>query len=249
MKIDRFNIGKAEISRTSIQKTLEVIDSALAIGRPGYICVTNSRTAYLANKDVNFSVLQKQALLSVPDGMPLVWIAHNKGLKDVGRVSGRDLMDAIFKVSEKKEYSHYLYGSSTDSLNLMVDNLATTYPGIRISGFVSPPFQPLEKFDLDKLAEEVNRTEPTFFWCGLGAPKQEYLISKLQPRLNKTICIGVGLAFEYYAGTVKRSPAWINKLGIEWLFRLSQQPDKIGRAIKPLTWIFFKLIASLFNKQ
>ncbi|HLP72558.1 MAG TPA: WecB/TagA/CpsF family glycosyltransferase, partial [Bacteroidales bacterium] len=98
------------------------------------------------------------------------------------------------------------------------------------------------------LAHRINLIKPTFFWCGLGAPKQERLMYLLQPKLNSTICIGVGLAFEYFAGTVKRAPDWMIQSGLEWVYRLAQQPGKINRAFRPLSWMFVQLMKSNFRK-
>ena len=92
------------------------------------------------------------------------------------------------------------------------------YPDLDIKAAISPPFQPIEAYDIEGLAKHVNDLNPTFFWCGLGAPKQERVMALLQPHLNNTISVGVGLAFEYFAGTVKRAPIFMQKNGLEWLY-------------------------------
>jgi N-acetylglucosaminyldiphosphoundecaprenol N-acetyl-beta-D-mannosaminyltransferase len=217
--------------------------------KPGYICVTNARTVHLANHNLEYCHIQNNSLLTVPDGAPLVWIARNKGFKDVGKVSGKDLMDAVFAVSAEKGYSHYFFGSTPYTIEQLTTNLQKQYSGIEIKGAVSPPFQPIEEFDIESLAKEINQLQPAFFWCGLGAPKQEQLNALLQPKLESTICVGVGLAFEYIAGTVKRAPKWMQRTGMEWLFRLLQQPKNIRRAIAPLTWIFIQLIKSIISNK
>lgn len=249
MNTERYNIGKIAISKTNLTNTIEVINKALQENKPGYICVTNSRTVYLANRDNKYCQIQNNSLLTVPDGIPLVWIANNFGHKMVERVSGPDLLNAILNVSSEKKYSHYFYGSTTTTIAQMQLNIKNQYPNIIIKGVVSPPFQSLEEFDIGNLADELNKIGPTFFWCGLGAPKQERFISLLQPKLENTICIGVGLAFEYLAGTVVRAPYWMQVSGLEWAFRLSQQPKNIKRAIRPFSWILLKLIFSFFNRN
>ena len=224
----RFLIDKIKISRVDMPTTLKTIQSAISSNQPGYICVTNSRTVYLANHDPDYCIVQNNSLLTVPDGMPLVWIANNLGFHEVQKVSGKDLMDSIFSISSEFNYSHYFYGCSQNTIDLLQTNLKSLYPGILIKKAVSPPFQAVEDFDIDTLAEEIKILQPTFFWCGLGAPKQEQLMALLQPKLTNTICIGVGLAFEYFAGTVKRAPASISNMGLEWIYRLIQQPDRIS---------------------
>lgn len=241
---ERFFIDKIGVSKVNIFKTVNLIEENLKEKELGYICVTNSRTAYLANHEQEYLDIQNNSFLTVPDGAPLVWIAHNRGLQNVGKVSGKNLMDAIFKISVEKGYSHYFYGCSQNTIDLLQKNLNEQYPGLEIKAAVSPPFQPLESYDIKGLAQEVNELNPTFFWCGLGAPKQERLMALLQPKLETTICVGVGLAFEYFAGTVKRVPNKIEKLGLEWFYRCFQQPIKARRFIVPFFWILIRIIKS-----
>jgi N-acetylglucosaminyldiphosphoundecaprenol N-acetyl-beta-D-mannosaminyltransferase len=246
--IPRYTIRKICISAVNIEKTLSAIWQKSKISNIGYICVTNSRTTYLANEDDSYCSIQNNSLLTLPDGAPLVWIAHNLGYKEVVRVSGKDLMDALFEISEERRYSHYFYGSTQSAIDLMKENILQRYPDLDIKGAVSPPFQPLESFDIDPLAKELNDLRPTFFWCGLGAPKQERLIAALQPKLDSTISVGVGLAFEYFAGTVVRAPRWMQNLGFEGIYRLSQQPRNISREIIPFLWIMLRVGASFKNR-
>lgn len=245
----RFFIGKIGISRVTIADVLRTFEESARSGRYGYICVTNTRTAHLANREAAYASIQNSSLLTVPDGTPLVWIAHNLGLGEVGKVSGKDLMDAVFSESVRKGHSHYFFGSTPETIGKLVENISSRYPGIEIKGAVSPPFQPLENFDIDGLAAELNRLRPTFFWCGLGAPKQERLIALLQPRLEATFCLGVGLAFEYLAGTVNRAPLWMRNAGLEWVYRWAQQPRNIRRAIVPFSWVLRMLVLSKFRRD
>lgn len=246
MNISRFFIGNIGVSIVNLKKCCDAIDLAIQGKKYGYICVTNSRTLHYGNVFSEYSHIQNNSLLTVPDGMPLVWIGKNLGYQSVGRVSGQDLMAALF---ENPNYTHYFYGSTPDTIKLMKDKLVEKFPLLNIKGMISPPFQPLENFDIHSLANEINKIKPTFFWCGLGAPKQENLIHLLQPKLEETICVGVGLAFEYWAGNVKRAPIWMQKNGFEWLFRLAQQPKNIKRAIRPISWIFLELIHSFFKRK
>lgn len=245
--MDRFFIDKIGISIVNLETAVSYLGTAINTKNFGYVCVTNSRATYIANHDESYCEIQNGSLLSVPDGMPLVWIAHNEGYKEMGKVSGQDLMDAIFKISVAKGYSHYFYGCSQNTIDLLQVQLLKKYPGLQIKAAVSPPFQPVESYNVEELAESVNQLKPTFFWCGLGAPKQERILAKLQPHLDKTISIGVGLAFEYFAGTVKRAPVWMQKNGFEWIYRDVQQPMKLVRFAKPFSFIFRRMITSKFK--
>jgi len=242
-------IGDVGISEVNILDVVRCIREMSDSNNPGYVCVCNSRSLYYAKKDKTYLAVQNGSAITVADGMPLVWIANNLGFKNVGKVSGKDLMDELFSVSVANNYSHYFYGSTPEVLDKMNFNLIRRYPGLDIVKSFSPPFQDVEEFDIDSLAYEINHQKPTFFWCGLGAPKQEVIISRLQPMLKSTICIGVGLAFEYYAETVKRAPLWMQDHGMEWMYRLVQQPKNIPRAIAPLLQIYKMYIFSFFFKK
>jgi len=243
--IKKFNIANIEISAVNLLSAISFIEKNLNLEKYGYICVTNSRTTYIAKQNAEYCKIQNESLLTVPDGIPLVWIAHNKGYNEVGKVSGKDLMDSIFKISKEKGYSHYFFGSTPITVSRIKNTLENEYPNIEIKGAISPPFQSLDQFDINAISREINILKPTFFWCGLGAPKQEHFIALLQPKLEATICVGVGLAFEYLAKTVKRAPLWMQVFGFEWLYRLAQQPKNLKRAIRPLLWIFTKLLSSI----
>lgn len=248
MKSSRFSVNNIAISITSISHALSVIEQSLEQNKLGYICVTNSRTAYIANHDEKYCHIQNDSLLTVPDGMPLVWIARNLGFDEVERVSGKELMDALFEISVEKGYSHYFFGSTPHTISQLQKNLCNDYPGLKIEGAVSPPFQPIEEFNIETLAGEINMLKPTFFWCGLGAPKQERLIAMLQPRLESTICVGVGLAFEYISGTVKRAPSRIQKSGLEGIYNISRSMTRAKRFAPPFFWILIQLAKSYKHK-
>lgn len=249
--MQRFYISNFTVSIVNVKSAVNYIAEAIQQGKYGYICVSNSRVAYKANHEEDYCRIQNNSLLTVPDGKPLVWIAHNMGYNDVGQVAGNELFHALLANSEKEGYTHFFYGSTSETIKKMLNRVKEEYPGAKVVDAVSPPFQPIEEYDINSIAEEVNRLSPTFFWVGLGAPKQERLMALLQPKLKSTICIGVGLVFEYYAGTVKRAPSWARKLGLEWLVRAAQQPKRIPMFIKPFCWTLGYIIKSklLFSRQ
>lgn len=158
-------------------------------------------------------------------------------------------MESLFTVSGDKGYTHYFYGSNQSTLTAFAEKLQRRFSGLVVKGLVAPPFQPLEAFDIDALAQEMNQLKPTFFWVGLGAPKQERLMALLQPKLTHTISIGVGLAFDYFAGNVARPPNWIQRSGLEWAWRLSFQPAKIGRFSKPFFWFLALYLKSYLQQN
>lgn len=247
--MERFNIGKFQISRVNQKTALEYIKKSINNGKSGYICVSNARVAKQSNYDDEFCKIQNSSLLTVPDGKPLVWIAHNKGYRDVGQVAGNELFHGLLEMSGKNGFTHYFYGGTPDTIEKMKYRLGKDYPEVKLLGAEAPPFQPIEKYDIESIAQEINRLKPTFFWIGIGAPKQERLMSLLQPKLQSTICIGVGLVFEYFAGNVKRAPEWARKMGLEGVVNCFQQPIKRGkRMADSLPWVIYQIIKSYTSK-
>jgi N-acetylglucosaminyldiphosphoundecaprenol N-acetyl-beta-D-mannosaminyltransferase len=132
---ERFNIGSVSINRANLSDSLSEIKDIYRQGRTGYICFMDTRTAYLANHDDNYCKIQCNSLLTLPDAMPLVWYAHNLGYSEVGKASGADFMELVFSVSVKNGYSHYFYGSTPDTIDMIKKNLINKYPGISILHF------------------------------------------------------------------------------------------------------------------
>ncbi len=244
----RFAIGKVHISAVTMADALQLIDDRVGSGRSAYICVTNVRTAARSQMDKDFCRIQNESFLTVPDGLPLVWYAKLAGFTRIARVAGSDLMHAVLSVSAERAYSHYFYGSTPEVLSRMKASLERTYPGLNVCRFHSPPFRPPTDQELDDLVREINVLRPTFLWVGLGAPKQELLMRKLVDRLDGTILVGVGLAFDYAAGTVKRAPRWMRKCGLEWLLRCCQQPIRSRRFVIPLLWFSLVLGKALVRR-
>lgn len=241
MDVQRYYIGRVGISRVDMQNATRLLDSYASKGQKAYVCVTNVHMVYLGNRDQHLCAILNESTLTVPDGMPVVWLARLHGIQDMKKTSGLDLFRAVCSTSVKRCYTHYFYGSSPKILGRMTDNLTTDYPGIRILGHESPPFAPVEAYETTRLIQKMNDLKPTFLWVGLSAPKQEKLMGMIFSELDSTICIGVGLAFDYTAGTVKRAPAWMQNVGLEWVVRVAQRPENLKRFFKPYSWFSCRL--------
>ena len=142
------------------------------------------------------------------------------------RTTGPDYMGEIFKVSVEKGYKHFFYGSSEETIEKLRKELTERYPGIDIVGMYSPPFRELTKEEDKEAIEMINKTDPDFVWVGLGAPKQERWMYKHQNKI-KGLMVGVGAGFDYFAGNINRAPMWMQKMNLEWLYRLIQEPRRL----------------------
>ena len=161
--------------------------------------------------------------------MPLVWLSRLSGGSPVGRVYGPDLMLAVCERSVGRGYRHFLYGGGPSVAEKLASQLQNRFPGLGIVGAYSPPFRPLTQREDQEIVERINAAQPDFVWVGLGAPKQEHWMADHLVKLNATVLIGVGAAFDFHSGVKVQAPYWMQRSGLEWFFRLLSEPRRLWR--------------------
>jgi len=170
------------------------------------------------------------ATLAVPDGQPLVWALHLLGHANATRVYGPDLMEHYCAHATTEGTPIYLYGGrSEEALALLTDRLCERFPGLRIVGGWSPPFRPLTTEEKNRVVAEIDGSGAKVVWVGTGQPKQELWMSEMRPCLAAPLLVGVGAAFDFHAGIVSQAPHWMQRNGLEWLYRLSREPRRLWR--------------------
>ena len=214
------------INVTDMEKTVCYIDAHLDELKGHYICVSNVHTTVTAYRDPEYRRVQNGAALNIPDGKPLSIVQYWGGEKGAGRVPGPDLMPEIFRLSEKKGYRNYFYGSTQETLDALQKKLSEEYPKMNIAGMYSPPFRPLTEEEDREAVERINAAKPDFIWVGLGAPKQEKWMADHDGKVCG-VMLGVGAGFDFHAGTVKRAPKWMQESCMEWLYRIGQDPKRL----------------------
>ena len=220
------NILGVDISVTNMKDTVEYIEKNLESLKGNYICVSNVHTTVMAYENEEYRKIQNGGALALPDGGPLSTVSRKRGFTNAERVTGPDLMEEIFKISEEKGYTHYFYGSTQETLDELKIKLTNKYPKLKIVGLYSPPFKKMvEKENINKI-EEINNLNVDFFWVGLGAPKQEIWMNMHKYVIN-SIMIGVGAGFDYHADRIKRAPKWMQNNNLEWAYRLMQDPKRL----------------------
>jgi N-acetylglucosaminyldiphosphoundecaprenol N-acetyl-beta-D-mannosaminyltransferase len=192
------------------------------------VCVCNVHSVVTASKDSAFEHALRNSDLATPDGAPIAWLMRRLGQTAQRRVSGPDLMLAYCDWASKSAQSIFLLGSTPDTLRRLQNSLCRAYPGLRIAGAVSPPFRALTDDEDKKLVDLINESGAATVWVGLGCPKQELWMSEHKGKVQ-AVMIGVGAAFEFFAGTVRRAPQWVQTMGFEWLFRLASEPRRLWR--------------------
>lgn len=193
------------------------------------VCVSGVHGVIEAEHDASFREILNTADLNVADGVPIVWLGRLSGTNGIGRVFGPDLMLEVCKHSIARKYSHFFYGGNEGVADALAEAMHGLYPGIRIAGTYCPPFRVLTDEEQATIINVINSARPDILWVGLSTPKQERWIAAMKSRLNVGVVLGVGAAFDYNTGKIKRAPRWAQSAGLEWLFRLLQEPRRLYR--------------------
>jgi N-acetylglucosaminyldiphosphoundecaprenol N-acetyl-beta-D-mannosaminyltransferase len=208
---------------------LEVIDGWITSGDRQYVCVTGVHGVMESQRDASLRQIHNAAGLVTPDGMPLVWLSRWRGFRNTTRVYGPDLMLAVCERSLAAGYRHFFYGGDEGVSERLVRRLEKRFPGLIVAGTYSPPFRPMTPEEGEDVVRRINDAKPDIVWVGLSTPKQERWMAEFVNRLTASVLIGVGAAFDFNAGVKRQAPLWMQRSGLEWLFRLASEPRRLGR--------------------
>jgi N-acetylglucosaminyldiphosphoundecaprenol N-acetyl-beta-D-mannosaminyltransferase len=175
-----------------------------------------------------FAQVVNQADLVTPDGMPLVWALRWFGIGDAQRVYGPTLMLRICEAAANQRVSIGLYGGTKESLDDFVRFLESSYPGIKIVCQIAPPFRPVTSVEAATYRQQIIDSAAQILFVGIGCPRQEEWMAAHTDQLP-AVLLGVGAAFDFHSGRVKQAPSWIQNSGLEWLFRLYQEPGRLWK--------------------
>jgi len=230
MEVEKVNVLGVGISVLDQDRAREVLFEAVRTGKRGYVTITGVHGVSEAQSDPALKEIFAEALLVTPDGMPMVWMGKLQGQRSIQRVYGPDLMLNICKHSVPERFSHFLFGGATGVADDLAAKLKSRFPGLRVVGTYTPPFRRLSEDELGALHEQVRDSRPDFFWVGLSTPKQEFFMSEYISLLPEAkIFVGVGAAFDLLTGRIPQAPRWMQRIGLEWLFRLTQEPRRLWK--------------------
>jgi len=228
--IEQVPVLDVRLAVTDYERALDWIDAAVAAGAREYVCVAAVHTVMESRDDAALRDAVAGAAFTVPDGQPLAWALRALGHDIDSRVYGPELMARACARAAGSGQRHYLYGGRDQSaLFKLTLRLRQRFPGLRIVGGYSPPFRDLSEAELDAIAADVNRARPDVVWVGIGVPKQEKWMAAMRDRLDAPVLVGVGAAFDFHAGLVPQAPPWMQRRGLEWLFRLKQEPRRLWK--------------------
>jgi N-acetylglucosaminyldiphosphoundecaprenol N-acetyl-beta-D-mannosaminyltransferase len=227
-ELPRVNVLGVGISALNLQRATAEIQRWIATGEQHYVNVCAVHTVMECQKTPRLRDIVNRSGLSTPDGMPLVWLSRRAGHTGAGRVYGPDLMLALIEGGLASHTRHYFYGGAPGVAERLAGRLQARYPGLIVAGVHAPPYRPADVEEEAAVIEAINATSPDIVWVGLGTPKQDYWVARHRPRLNAPALIAIGAAFDFHAGLIPQAPTWMQRNGLEWLFRLAQEPRRLA---------------------
>jgi len=233
---------------SSIEKVEEHINNEYPTG---YVTLMCADSLVNAQKNRFFKEISNKSYLSLPDGIPLVWIARSKGAKKIKtNTRGTAFMFKFFERTFQKKYTHFFYGGKQGVAEQLKRVFETKFSGVKIVGTYCPPFRKLTEAEDSRICEMINSSGTDIVWVGLGAPKQEYWMNEHKEKLNVSLMIGVGAAFDFLTGNAKEAPRWMQSNGLEWVFRLLTEPRRLWRRyLIGNSLLIYWLIKEKFNNQ
>jgi N-acetylglucosaminyldiphosphoundecaprenol N-acetyl-beta-D-mannosaminyltransferase len=227
---ERVAILDIPLAVSDYEEVIDWMNAMIAARARGYVTAAAVNLVMCAREEVDTRAATLGATLAVPDGQPLVWALRALGHPRATRIYGPDLMAGFCARAAADGTAMYLYGGRTPAaLDLLKDRLGERFRGLRIVGGCSPPFRPLTAAEEDAVVAEIDSSGADVVWVGTGQPKQEKWMARMRPRLQAPLLVGVGAAFDFHAGLVPQAPKWMQRRGLEWVYRLSREPRRLWR--------------------
>lgn len=225
----RVDILGVAVSAVDLPDAVAAIRGWVASGEKQYVCVTGVHGVMESQQDPELREIHNRSGMTTPDGMPLVWCGRYAGAKTMDRVYGPDLMLGVCRESVGSGLRHFFYGAGPGVADALAARLSDRFPGLVVAGTHSPPFRVLDDDEIERAADAINMSGADIVWVGLSTPKQERWMARFRPLLDAPVLIGVGAAFDIHAGGVRQAPLWVQRSGLEWLFRLAMEPARLWR--------------------
>ncbi len=225
----RVDVLGVHVSVTNPDDAVARIARWIAGGDRAYVCVTDVNALLHAREDEQLRAFYNNSGMTLPDGMPLVWAGRAAGFSEIERVCGPDLLPRVLADSVAPGWKHYFLGGADGVAQRLADAMETSFPGLQVAGVECPPFRTLSSEEKQEQVDRINASGADIVWVGLGAPKQERWMVEFRPLLNAAVLIGVGAAFNFHSGDVKRAPVQMQRAGLEWAYRLSQEPGRLWK--------------------
>ncbi|HLY42837.1 MAG TPA: WecB/TagA/CpsF family glycosyltransferase [Terracidiphilus sp.] len=221
------NVLGIEVEAIDMDRALDRIEHALAAREKGWVCMAGVHGIMEAQRDPALRYAYADAAMTLPDGMPTVWVGRRQRFKKMQRVAGPDLILEVFGRRRFAHYTHFLYGGKPGVAEELANNFAQRFPWAHVVGTYTPPFRDLSTEEERALITRLGFLRPSIVWVGISTPRQEKFMRKYSPLLDTTLMFGVGAAFDYHTGRIKDSAQWVKRAGLQWLHRLVQDPGHL----------------------
>lgn len=239
-----YTLLNVKISVTDYESSLKCISHWVRERQRKFVCVAAVHLVMECQKDKRLQDGVNRAGLMTPDGMPLVWLARFYGYRKVSRVYGPTLMQKLCHLAEKNGFKIFLLGGTRGQTERLKEKLLLCYPTLNIMGTQDTPARPIPPHDTQKINQKINLLDPDIVFVGLGCPHQERWMIENRPHLKAPLLVGVGAAFDFLSGDRRQAPLWIQNSGVEWLFRLLQEPKRLWYRYTVLNILFITLVFS-----
>ena len=227
--IPRVDVLGVRVSAVNMAMALSEVSKWISERQRQYVCVTGVHGVMEAQRDEKLRDIHNLSGLTTPDGMPMVWAGRRAGAHWMSRVYGPDLMLELCQLAAENGWRSYFYGGGEGVVERLVDRLGAKFPGLPVAGTYTPPFRPLTEEEAADVVKGIDDARPDLVWVGLSTPKQERWMAEFIQRVEPTVFLGVGAAFDIHAGIARQAPAWMQNNGLEWLFRLLREPRRLWR--------------------
>ena len=246
---ERIDLLGVLVSAINLMLACEIIDDWLKRRVKTYVCVAPVATLVECQRNPDYKNVVNQAGMVTPDGMPLVWLGKCAGNKTIERTYGPDLMLKLCGFGESRGYKHFFLGSLPQVCEQLERNLRQQFPELKVVGKISPPFEDSVQLQEAAVLEKINQQDPDILWVSLGSPKQDFWMVRHRPLLNVPVMIGIGAAFDFLSGAKPQAPRWMQRAGLEWLFRLGSEPRRLWKRYLIGNSLFiFYLLKNIFKK-
>jgi len=245
--IERINILGVPVSALNMTLAIRTIEGWVKRREARYVCVCDVYSASLASGRTDHLAALQGADMVAPDGKPLSVVGRLRGNKTIQRVSGPDLMPALCAYSASRGWKHYFYGGAEGVAEELAANLKAANPELEIAGTECPPFREQTRDEKQATVDRITASGAHIVWVGLGCPKQERWIAENVGKIPNAVLIGVGAAFDFQTGRVRRAPMWMRNAGLEWLHRLISEPRRLWRRylVYAPRFVFLNLIEAI----
>jgi N-acetylglucosaminyldiphosphoundecaprenol N-acetyl-beta-D-mannosaminyltransferase len=222
-------IGIRLYSGTLLSAVDHVLDEVVKGAEPKNLCIsaTGAHGIIEAKKNPSFKDQLNHFYMNLPDGMPGVWVGRLKGASEMERGYGPDFFKYVMERSAGRPVNHFFCGGKEGVAGKLRDVCREKFGNTNVTGIYTPPFKKVDEFDYSGIAEKINQSGADIVWIGISTPKQEEFAARLSRYTRVHFLITVGAAFDFHIGNVKQAPAWIQKAGLEWFFRLCMEPGRL----------------------